>query len=123
MKENFIYLTYYQAMAFMYEINKLKENNPYFKDGISSSYEEYVIKRTTEITTTYPQIKLKILPNADKYKISDSMFGYLTRLTKIDVLDENVIKSYISQIDSAENKSYNLAKSKLEETNQGRKHK
>ena len=116
MKENFIYLTYYQAMAFMFRINEIRDNNPYFNDGIANSYEEYVIKRAGEIVTTYPQIKLKLFPNANKYKISKSLFDYLTRLTSIDVNDKEIIKKYEIMIKELENASFEKVKQSLGET-------
>jgi len=34
--------------------------NPYFNDDIAKYYEEYVVKRATQIVTTFPQIKEQI---------------------------------------------------------------
>ena len=94
MSESFVYLTYYQAMAFMIRIDEMKKNNTHFSDEIIEFYEEYVVKRTGEIVTTYPQIRLIVFPNASKYKISKSLFDYLTRITSIDVCDKETIKKY-----------------------------
>lgn len=116
MKENFIYLTYYQAMAFMFRINEIKKNNPYFNDEIAKSYEEYVVNRAGEIVTTYPQIKLKIFPNASKYKISKSLFNYLTRLTSIDVYDKATIKKYTIMTNELEKRTFESTKEVLEKS-------
>ena len=94
MKDNFVYLDYNQVMSFMFELNELRKDNPYFNDKIVESFEDYVLIRANEIAITYPQIKLKIFPNANKYKISKSLFEYLTRLTSIDVFDKETMKKY-----------------------------
>ena len=116
MEQNFIYLTYYQAMAFMFGIDEIRKNNPYFNDNIAKSYEEYVVERAGEIVTTYPQIKLKISPNASKYKISKSLFDYLTRLTSIDVYDKETIEKYTIMTKALEKTTFESTKENLEKT-------
>ncbi len=102
MKKDIILLTYYQVIAFMYRIDEMRKENQFFNDGISQEFEYYVIQRTEEIVSTYPQLKLKIFYGADKYKISKSMFDYLNRLTGINPLDEETIKKYIPLIQEVE---------------------
>jgi len=104
MNQNYVYLTYYQAMAFMFRIDEIRKNNQYFNDHIAMEYENYVVKRTGEIITTYPQIKLKAFPNANKYKISKSLFNYLTKLTEIDVYNKEIIDKYTIMTKELENK-------------------
>lgn len=116
MEESLIYLTYYQVMAFLFEIDKIRKSNPCFNDDIAKSYEEYVVKRTAEIMTTYPQIKLKIFPNASKYVISKKIFDYLTRLTSIDVYDKETIEKYTIMTKELEEYSFNNAKEHLEKS-------
>ena len=99
---DYYYLDYIQVMIFMHKLDELKKSNPKFNDPISSSFENYVIERTGQIVTTYPQIELKIFPNSNKYKISKSMFLYLTNLTGIDVFDKTIIDKYIPVIKKAE---------------------
>lgn len=98
MKEEFVYLTYYQAMAFLLKINEFKENNPYFNDNFANSYSHYVLMRTFEIATTTPEIQLKLFPNSKKYKISKSLFTYLTNLTSINVFDKETLTLYTKLI-------------------------
>ena len=100
--KDFYYLDYIQVMIFMYKIDELRKLNPYFNDPISSSFEKYVVERAGQIVTTYPQIKLKIFPNSNKYRISKSMFSYLANLTGIDVFDKSTINEYIPIIKKAE---------------------
>lgn len=94
MDNNFVYLTYYQAMAFMHKLEDMKKENSYFKDALADQYSNYVVQRTAEIAMAYPQIKLKVFPNADKYKISRSLLDYLTSLTGIDVFDPETMEYY-----------------------------
>lgn len=114
MDKNFLYLTYYQVMSFMYRIDEMQKENPCFNDGIAASFSDYVINRAGEIVMTYPQIKLKIMPNADKYKVSKSMVTYLTRLTGIDVLDKETVNRYIPLIQEVERRVSPLSAEKGE---------
>ena len=97
MENEFFYLTYYQVMIFMIRIREMKNENPYFHDEIASSFNNFVINRSKEIAETSP-FKLKIMPNANKYKVSKSMVKYLKNLTGIDVLDEKNLEKYIPLI-------------------------
>lgn len=122
MEENFIYLTYYQAMALVMRVDDIIRNNPDFNDERAKSFQKYVFMRTGEIMTTYPKIKLKLFPNASKYKISKDLFDYLTRLTSIDVYDKKTIQKYTIIIKELETKSFQAAKYRLEKSknNNGR---
>lgn len=106
MDGDFIYLTYYQAMAFLIGIDELRKANPEFNDEIAKSYEDYVLKRAGEIVTTYPQVKLKIFPKASKYKITEGLFDYLTNLTSIDVYDKDTLSNCMIKLQEIEAKSY-----------------
>lgn len=63
MKDNFEYLSYYQVMSLMYAIDQIRKSNQYFSSGISEEFEEYVVKRASEIAMCSP-IKLKLNPKA-----------------------------------------------------------
>lgn len=102
METNYIYLTYLQVMVFIHRLEEVKKENQYFSDGISQEFENYVLKRTQEMLFTHPQIKLKIVPNANKFKISESRFNYLVRLTGVNPLDREVLKEYKPIIKNAE---------------------
>ena len=88
-------------MMFMIRLSEMKKENPYFRDNISSSFNDYVINRCAEIACT-SQIKLKIMPNANKFKVSKSMVKYLKNLTGVDVFDENELNKYIPLIENLE---------------------
>lgn len=104
MKNDSVYLTYYQVASYLHALQDLKDNNPYFKDGISEKFENYVLQRTKEITllSLSSPLKLKLSPNAGKYEVSKSMLGYLTRLTGVDVMDESVLQDYTERIKAKE---------------------
>lgn len=102
METNYIYLTYLQVMVFMHKLDEMKKENPYFSDGLAAEFENYVLKRSQEMLFTHPQIKLKIVPNANKFKISESRFNYLVRLTKVNPLDREVLNEYKPLIKEAE---------------------
>jgi hypothetical protein len=74
-------------------LEKIKKDNPFFKDNISLSFENYVIERSIEISG-YSEIRLKLFPYASRYIISKSMFTYLSSLTKVNPLDEDIMKKY-----------------------------
>lgn len=105
MKEEYINLTYYQVMAFLLKINEFKENNPYFNDSFANSFSHYVLIRTFEIATKTPAIQLKLFPNLKKYKISKSLYNYLTNLTSINVFDKNTMMKYNVLIKEFENET------------------
>ena len=103
MKENDIYLTQHQVYAFMHKIGEIRKNDPSFNNEIARDFEEYVIGRAAKIATTYPQIKLKLIPNANKFKISKKLFDYLTKLTSVDVYDKETMKKYMEIEKEAQN--------------------
>ena len=86
----------------MIRLSEMKKDNPYFYDQISASFSNFVISRSEEIATTYPSFKLKIIPNANKFKVSKSMVEYLKSLTGIDVFDEEILHKYIPLIKNFE---------------------
>lgn len=96
-------------MSFMYRLDEMQKENPSFNDEIATSFSDYVIKRASEIVTTFPQIKLKIVPGASKYKVAKSVVEYLTNLTGIDVLDKDTLKRYIPLIKEVESRVSSLA--------------
>ena len=101
MENDFFHLSYYQVMIFMIRLDEMKKENPYFHDEISSSFSNFVINRSKEIAGTSP-LKLKIIPNANKFKVSKSMVKYLKNLTGIDVFDEKILDKYIPIIKNFE---------------------
>lgn len=114
MKTKFIYLTYYQVIILMLRLKELRDENPYFSDEIANGFEDYARKRGQEILFTHP-IKLRINPNASKYKVSKSLLEYLTRLTSIDVLKKNSLTRYIEKLKN-ENDNSNQNHELSEET-------
>lgn len=101
MENDFFYLSYYQVMTFMIRLDEMKNENPYFHDEIVSSFNNFVINRSKELAGT-SQLKLKIIPNANKFKVSKSMVRYLKNLTGIDVFDEKILDQYIPLIKNLE---------------------
>ena len=88
MKEDFIYLTYEEAIGIMIGIDALKNDNPYFKDEIATSYTNYIIAKTLENIKEEMEAKgliKKLISKKSKYKISSSLFNYLTRLIGFNV--------------------------------------
>ena len=88
MKEDFIYLTYEEAIGIMIGIDALKNDNPYFKDEIATSYTNYIIAKTLENIKEEMEAKgliKKLISKKNKYKISSSLFNYLTRLIGFNV--------------------------------------
>lgn len=53
----------------MLRLSEMKKENPYFRDEIASSFNNFVTNRSEEIALT-SQLKLKIIPNANKFKVS-----------------------------------------------------
>ena len=91
MKNNQVYLTYTQAMILVLRFQKMREENPYFKNGLVSQFEEYVLIRTMELSmmSIFEFIK-ESFPKP--YGISKSLYEFLKRLSGIDVFD---LKSYL----------------------------
>ena len=104
MENDFLYLTYYQVMTFMIRLSEMKKENPYFHDEIAEAFNNFAINRSKEIALT-SQLKLNIMPNAKKYKVSKSMVKYLKNLTGIDVFDEKILDKYIPLIKNLEETS------------------
>ena len=88
-------------MMFMIRLSEMRKENPYFHDNIASSFNDFAINRCAEIALT-SQIKLKIMPNANKFKVSKSMVKYLKNLTGVDIFDENELNKYIPLIKNLE---------------------
>lgn len=105
MKNDVVYLTIHQGFALVAKIKELKDN-PYFKDQIAESFIEEVYKKATEITVNslYFRTNLlqKIKKNGDKIEFSRSKFEYITRLTGINVFDEEFMNKYISKLKEVE---------------------
>lgn len=90
MKKNYIYLTFYQVMAFVLEGEQIQQQNQFFDDEIFSMFANYVCYRTYQTSFIPKNIKNKI----PVYKISISLFEYLEKLTSINVFDKKVMKEY-----------------------------
>lgn len=104
MDNDFVYLSSHQGFALVDKISELKEN-PYFRDELAESFIKEVYTRATEITVnslnTGTNILSKLRKNGNKIKISKSKFEYITRLTGIDVFDEETINQFISKVNKA----------------------
>lgn len=105
MSDDFVYLTIHQGFALASGIEECKKN-PYFKDAIAETFVEEVLKRSTEITVNTlaggTNILQKIKKNGTKIKISRSKFEYVTRLTGIDVFDEETMNEHMSKLNEVE---------------------
>ena len=105
MKNDFVYLTIHQAFVLTSRIKELKKN-PYFNDPISESFVKEVYKKSAEITANNLCIGTNLLQrikkNGDKIEVSKSKFEYITRLTKIDVFDEEFMNKYLSRLNETE---------------------
>ncbi len=101
MENDFLYLTYYQVMTFMIRIREMENENPYFHDEIVSAFNNNIISRSEEIARS-SSFKLKLIPNANKFKVSQGMVKYLKNLTDVDVFDNDDLKKYIPLIKNLE---------------------
>ena len=93
MENDFIYLDQNQALCLMHGITLLRKSNPYFDDPIAEEYENYCLERVKEIANTYfkfAKIKL-LLPHGKDFKISKSLFIYLTNLTGMNIYDKELV--------------------------------
>lgn len=105
-------LSYYQVMAFSRELSKLKNDNQYFNDGISRNFEYYVLERSKELSSMYPEMVLDFKQAFKPFEISQSMFKYLSNLTGINPLDKKTIRKYIPSIKQRDKEIF----SNIEET-------
>jgi len=108
LENQYVLLDYYQVMALLIEIQNLKQN-PYFKDGICDSFAQDVLDRSSEIAMTkirFPKLAEKFFPNIYKYKVFYSKFNYITRLTQIDVFDEETMNIYIPLVQAMEEEAF-----------------
>ena len=103
MKQNLVYLTYTQAMILVLRFKKMREENPYFKNGLMSQYEEYVLIRTIELSR---MSKLEYIKESfpKPYGISKSLYEFLKRLSGIDVLDLKCYLKYKKEVEDYESK-------------------
>lgn len=108
MKDNNVYLSYYQAMVFMLRIDEMKKQDNDFDNEIAMWYEKYVLERTQEIVLFYPQFLLKLIPNATKFALSKYNFDYLCNLTNVNPLDRETLKTYKPLIKQAEENARNI---------------
>ena len=108
MNDDVVYLTYYQVMIFLLKIDEMKKNNPHFKDSLANSFGDFVLKRTIQIAFTKPLAKLNLFSNSSNYKISRSLFNYLTNLTSMDVFDKETLNKYTDIVNKLENEAGNL---------------
>lgn len=107
MKDKQIYITIHQGFVLVSQIEELKKN-PYFRDPIAESFTKDVYDQATNITVNSINLSSNILQklqrNGDKIKIPESKFAYITRLTGIDVFDEEVMAQFpekVNEIDSS----------------------
>ena len=88
-----------QVKVFMIALEKLRDDDPNFKDATCDVFEDYVYRRAMQLAFEKRKQK-KVFKNGRMYEISDGMFKYISYVTSEDVLDkENVeekIKSYNS---------------------------
>lgn len=89
MKENLIYLNYYQVMSLALAIDEIRRNDSHFSDTLVEDFESIALKRTIELS--YFPIKIKIYPN---YVFLRSMIDYLVELTKVDIFDKKLSKEH-----------------------------
>ena len=93
MKKDYIYITYYQVMAFLHKYEDMKKEDPSFNDEIVNEFADAAIEKASNIyLALLPEIIVKLIPHANKYKMSKSLFVYLTNLTGIDVFDVEIQK-------------------------------
>ena len=92
-----IYLNQNQVLLLLHGIQLIRDKNPYFNDAISIQFEKYCLERSSEIAKS-SSIKLLLVPHANEFKRSKSLFDYLTRLTLVDAynIDEvyETVKSF-----------------------------
>ncbi len=93
MEKDYIYLTYYQMMAFVEEIEQMKLQNQFFNDEFVSMFENQFLNMSSQKVLIPNTIK-KIIPNASKFKISISLFNYLERLTNVNVNDKQFMREF-----------------------------
>ncbi len=94
MKKDYIYLTYYQMMAFVKKIEQMKLQNQCFNDGVAKMFEDQVLDISLQHLFT-PKIIKDVMPI---YKISISLFNYLEKLTDVNVLDRKFMKELKKEI-------------------------
>lgn len=93
MQNDSVGLSYYQVMAFLFSIDEMREENPYFHDNIVSVFENYVVLRASELSE-YPAFMTKWVRNTKQFTISTSLLSYLGHLTSIDVFDGRFMKDF-----------------------------
>lgn len=93
MEKDYIYLTYYQMMAFVEKIEQMKLQNQFFNDEFASMFENQFLNMSYQ-NALIPNIIKKIIPNAGKFKISISLFNYLERLTNVNVNDKKFMREF-----------------------------
>lgn len=93
MEKDYIYLTYYQMMAFVEEIEQMKLQNQFFNDEFASMFENQFLNMSYQ-NALIPNIIKKIIPNAGKFKIYISLFNYLERLTNVNVNDKKFMREF-----------------------------
>ena len=105
MKNDFVYLTIHQGFALTSEIEELKKN-PYFRDALAEDFLKEVSEQAINITVNSLDIRTNLLQkfnkNGNKIKISKSKFEYVTRLTGIDVFNEQFMNKHISELNEVE---------------------
>ena len=101
MEKDYVYLTYHQVMVLLYRIEELKKGSPYFNDEIANSFVNLALTKAKEIALS-SSIKLKLIPNANKTKLSKSLLNYMINLTGTDIFDEDTLEKYIPIIKEVE---------------------
>lgn len=114
MKNDLVYLSYYQAMVFMWRIDEIRKESNTFDDELAIMFEEYVIKRAGEIVLYYPQFLLKLIPHANKYCLSKGNFEYLCKLTSVNPLNKQDFNMYLPKIKKLEEEVSHNFESKIQ---------
>lgn len=104
MKDDKVYLSYYQAMVFMFRIDEIRKESDNFHDEIADYFENFVIERLGEIIMFYPQFLLKIIPHANKIGLTRENFDYLCDLTNVNPLNKKDYRMYLPKIKQLEKK-------------------
>lgn len=112
MKKETINLNFYQVMTYIHEIDCLKRENNNFKDDLVKEFEKNILEQISSNIVSYYNVPDFIVQNARIYKVTTSMYNYLTNLTGVDVCDEAIVKHYKKYIKTLV--EFELEKSKLQ---------
>lgn len=101
MGEESVYLTLYQGGALLSRIEEL-EKNPYFKDPIAEQFRQEFFKQARDITVRSlrptSNALQKLRKNGNMIEVPKGRFEYITRLTEVDVFDEEFMRQFIDKV-------------------------